>query len=328
MERQQLPVIALRETVVFPGLTVPLGVGRSASLRALEVARQGNGLVFCVAQRENAESPTFEQLYTMGTIARIVRVNPGPNGLNVIITGEQRGTAIQFREREGYAEATVVPVEDMKPLDAEDAAFVGLYQELRERAYELGAPRGSPDPALREALEPVKEPGAFSDRVTGYMDIPSSEKQILLETLGVEERLRRLLIHVQRQLGVVRAQQEIQSKVQEKLGERQREHYLREQLKAIKKELDEDKEGEVEELEKRLEAMVLPEKVRKEVNRELSKLEREGMEAQVARNYLEWISELPWNTRSEDKIDLERAKATLSAEHFGLDDVKDRVLEF
>ncbi|MDB4989040.1 MAG: ATP-dependent protease La, partial [Myxococcaceae bacterium] len=106
------------------------------------------------------------------------------------------------------------------------------------------------------------------------------------------------------------------------------EHYLREQLKAIKKELDQDKEGEVEELEKRLEAMVLPEKVRKEVNRELSKLEREGMEAQVARNYLEWISELPWNTRSEDKIDLERAKATLSAEHFGLDDVKDRVLEF
>ena len=287
--------------------------------------------MFCVAQRDNAETPTFEQLYTMGTIARIVRVNPGPNGLNVIITGEQRGTAIQFRERDGHAEATVVPVEDMKPIDAEDPAFLGLYRELRERAYELGALRGIPEPALREALEPVKEPGAFADRVTGYMDIPGTEKQILLETLGVEERLRRLLIHVQRQLGVVKAQQEIQSKVQENLGERQREVYLREQLKAIKKELDEDKEGEVEELQKRLTALVLPEKVRKEVNRELSKLERiggEGMEAQVARNYLEWISELPWNTRSEDKIDLERAKETLSAEHFGLDDVKDRVLEF
>ncbi|MDB4985284.1 MAG: lon 2, partial [Myxococcaceae bacterium] len=184
MERQQLPVIALRETVVFPGLTVPLGVGRSASLRALEVARQANGLVFCVAQRENAESPTFEQLYTMGTIARVVRVNPGPNGLNVIITGELRGTAIQFRERDGYAEATVVPVEDMRPLDSEDPAFIGLFQELRERAYELGAVRGIPEPALREALEPVKEPGPFADRVTGYMDIPGSEKQILLETLG------------------------------------------------------------------------------------------------------------------------------------------------
>ena len=97
MNRQQLPVIALRDTVVLPGLTVPLGVGRPASLRALEAARASGGVVFCVAQRENAEAPSFEQLYTMGTIARIVRVSPGPTGLHVIITGEQRGTAIQFR---------------------------------------------------------------------------------------------------------------------------------------------------------------------------------------------------------------------------------------
>jgi len=332
MERQQLPVIALRETVIFPGLTVPLGVGRPASIKALETARQGGGLVFCVAQRENEEQPKFEQLYTMGTIARIVRVSPGPQGLNVIITGEQRGTAIQFRERDGIAEAIVVPVEDMKPIDPEDPAFLALSRELRERAYELGALRGIPEPALREALEPVKEPGAFSDRVAGYMDIAASEKQILLETLGVEERMRRVLIHVQQQLSVVRAQQELQSKVQEKLGERQREFYLREQLKAIKKELGEDdKEGDQEELAKRLTELTLPEKVRKEVNRELSRLERvggEGMEAQVIRNYLEWISELPWNARSEDKLELERAKEVLESEHFGLEDVKDRVLEF
>lgn len=332
MERQQLPVIALRETVVFPGLTVPLGVGRPASLRALEVARQGGGLVFCVAQRENEEQPSFEQLYTMGTIARIVRVTPSPAGLNVIITGERRGTAIQFRERDGSGEAIVVPVDEMKPIDPEDPAFVALSRELRERAFELGALRGIPEPTLREGLDSVKEPGPFTDRVAGYMDLGTSEKQILLETLGVEERMRRLLIHVQRQLGVVRAQQEIQSKVQEKLGERQREVYLREQLRAIKKELGEDdKEGEVEELEKRLEALHLPEKVRKEVQRELSRLERiggEGMEAQVIRNYLEWIAELPWSARSEDKLDLERAKTVLEAEHFGLEDVKDRVLEF
>ena len=332
MERQQLPVIALRETVIFPGLTVPLGVGRPASIRALETARQGGGLVFCVAQRENEESPKFEQLYTMGTIARIVRASPGPQGLNVIITGEQRGTAIQFREGSGGAEAIVVPVEDMKPIDADDPAFVALSRELRERAYELGTLRGIPEPALREALEPVKEPGAFSDRVAGYMDIPGSDKQILLETLGVEERMRRLLIHVQQQLSVVRAQQELQSKVQEKLGEKQREFYLREQLKAIKKELgDDDKESEVEELESRLAALALPEKVRKEVDRELARLDRiggEGMEAQVVRNYLEWIAELPWNARSEDKLELDRAKEVLESEHYGLEDVKDRVLEF
>jgi ATP-dependent Lon protease len=250
----------------------------------------------------------------------------------VLISGEHRGTAIQFREREGVSEAFVVPVEDMRPLDAEDPAFVGLFRELRDRAYELGALRGVPEPSLREALESAKEPGAFADRVSGYMELPSSEKQMLLETLGVEERMRRLLIYVQRQIGVVKAQQEIQSKVQEKLGERQREVYLREQLKAIKKELgDDSKENDFSELEQRLRELTLPEKVRKEVDRELARLERiggEGMEAQVIRTYLEGISELPWNKRSEDKIDLERAKEVLEADHYGLEDVKDRVLEF
>jgi len=253
MDRQLLPVIALRETVIFPGLTVPLGVGRPASIKALEAARKQSGMVFCVAQRENADNPTFEQLYTIGTIARIVRVSPGPGGLSVLLSGEHRGTAIQFREREGVAEAFVVPVEDMRPLDSEDPAFVGLFRELRDRAYELGALRGVPEPSLREALDSAKEPGAFADRVSGYMELPSAEKQMLLETLGVEERMRRLLIYVQRQIGVVKAQQEIQSKVQEKLGERQREVYLREQLKAIKKELgDDSKENDIEELEQRL----------------------------------------------------------------------------
>ncbi|MFT3925286.1 MAG: endopeptidase La [Myxococcales bacterium] len=332
MDRQLLPVIALRETVIFPGLTVPLGVGRPASIKALEAARKQNGMVFCVAQRENADNPSFEQLYTIGTIARIVRVSPGPGGLSVLISGEHRGTAIQFRERDGVAEAFVVPVEDMRPLDAEDPAFVGLYRELRDRAYELGALRGVPEPSLKEALESAKEPGAFADRVSGYMELPSAEKQMLLETLGVEERMRRLLIYVQRQIGVVKAQQEIQTQVQEKLGERQREVYLREQLKAIKKELGDDtKENDLGELEQRLRDLNLPEKVRKEVDRELSRLERiggEGMEAQVIRTYLEGIAELPWNKRSEDKIDLERAKEVLEADHFGLEDVKDRVLEF
>jgi ATP-dependent Lon protease len=141
------------------------------------------------------------------------------------------------------------------------------------------------------------------------------------------------LIFVQRQIEMLKAQQDIQSKVQENLGERQREMYLREQLKAIKKELGDDGKGEdsVEELEKRLNALSLPEKVQKEVTRELSRLERigsEGMEAQVIRTYLEWIAELPWSTRSEDKIDLLRAQQTLDKDHYGLDDVKDRILEF
>jgi ATP-dependent Lon protease len=332
MERKVLPVIALRDTVVFPGLTVPLGVGRTASIKALEAARQGDGLVLCVAQRENSENPSFDQLYTMGTLTRVVRVTAGSGGLNVILTGEKRATAIQFRDGAGFAEATAVPVDDMPPLDAEDAAFVALFRELKERSHELGQLRGVPEAALREVLDGATSPGAFADRVAGYLEVPAAEKQMLLETLGVEERLRRVLIFVQRQIGVLKAQQEIQSQVQERLGERQREVYLREQLKAIKKELGDDtKESDLEELEKRLDVLSLPDKVRKEVERERSRLERiggEGMEAQVIRTYLEWVSELPWNTRSEDRLDLGSAKDVLEADHYGLDDVKDRILEF
>src|SRR5689334_18941514 len=127
MERQQLPVLALRDSVIFPGLSVPLGVGRTASIKALEAARQNGGTIFCVAQRENADNPSFEQLYTMGVIGRVVRVAPGPGGLNVVISGERRATVIQYREGPGYAEATIVPVEDMKPIDSEDPAFVALF---------------------------------------------------------------------------------------------------------------------------------------------------------------------------------------------------------
>src|SRR5688500_269183 len=106
MERTQLPVLALRDSVVFPGLTIPLGVGRPQSIKALEAARKNGGLIFAVAQRENVDLPSFEQLHTIGTIARIVRVTPGPSGLNILLTGEKRGTAIQFRETSGYSEAT------------------------------------------------------------------------------------------------------------------------------------------------------------------------------------------------------------------------------
>lgn len=332
MERTQLPVLALRDSVVFPGLTIPLGVGRPQSIKALEAARQNGGLIFAVTQRENVDLPSFEQLYTIGTIARIVRVTPGPSGLNILLSGETRGTAIQFRERAGYSEATVVSVDEMKALDDQDPAFLALSRELRERAFELGVLRGVPEQALRESLDGVRDPGAFSDRVAGYMELPAADKQILLETLGVEERMRRLLIYVQRQIGVVKAQQEIQSKVQEKLGERQREVYLREQMKAIKKELGDDSgDDEREGLKERIAALGLPEKVKKEVDRELSRLERignEGMEAQVIRTYLEWVAELPWTKRSDDKIDLLRAKEVLEADHYGLPDVKDRVLEF
>src|SRR5512135_657957 len=331
-QRQSLPVMPLRGTVLFPGLTVPIGVGRPGTLRAIEAAMKGEGLIFAVAQRENEDEPKPEQLYAMGLIARIGQVQRGLGGVQLLLQGEQRANALHYHASEGYLKAEVVPVEEMKPINEDDPAFVALYREIRERAMELGEKRGLPEEVLHQVMDSVTDPGRFADLVAGYIELPVAEKQALLETLGVEERMRRVLIHVQRQIAMLAAQAEIKSQVQEELGERQREMFLREQLKAIQKELgDDDQNREVEALRAKLNRLELPREARAEVERELGRLERAGresMEAQVIRTYLEWVAELPWGTRSDDDLDLNRAGRVLDEDHYGLNDVKDRVLEF
>jgi ATP-dependent Lon protease len=331
-ERQTLPVLPLRGTVIFPGLTVPIGVGRPGTLRAIEAALKSDRLVFAVSQRENVDEPAPEQLYTMGVIGRIGQVQRGLGGVQLLLQGEVRATALHYHAADEYLTVDALPIEDMKAISEDDPAFQALYRETRERAIELGERRGMPEEVLHQVLDSVTEPGPFADLVAGYIELPVNEKQALLETLGVEERLRRVLIQVQKQIGMLAAQAEIKSQVQEELGERQREMYLREQLKAIQKELGEgDENREITQLREKLSKLELPTEARVEVERELGRLERAGresMEAQVIRTYLDWVAELPWNARSDDQLELNHASDVLDEDHYGLQDVKDRVLEF
>jgi ATP-dependent Lon protease len=318
--------------VIFPGLTAPIAAGRPGTLRAIESALKGDRLVFAVAQRDNTDEPSPDILYSMGVIARIGQIQRGLGGVQLLLQGEQRATALQYSMTEGYLSAVIVPAEEMSPVDENDPAFTALQKETRERAAELGERRGLPEEVVHQVLDAVTEPGKFADLVAGYIELPVPEKQGLLETLSVEERLRRVLVHVQRQVGLLEAQEDIKSQVQEELGERQREMYLREQMKAIQKELgDDDQSKEMNELREKLNKLELPKEARAEVERELGRLERAGresMEAQVIRTYLEWIAELPWNKRSDDQLDLNHAAQVLDEDHYGLIDVKDRVLEF
>src|SRR4030081_351147 len=330
--RQTLPVLPLRGTVIFPGLTQPIAAGRPSTLRAIEAALKGDRLVFAVAQRDNSEEPTADILYSMGVIARIGQIQRGLGGVQLLLQGEQRATALQYSTTDGFLSAVIVPAEEINPQTENDPAFPALQKETRERAAELGERRGLPEEVVHQVLDSVTEPGRFADLVAGYIELPVPEKQGLLETLSVEERLRRVLVHVQRQVGLLEAQEDIKSQVQEELGERQREMYLREQLKAIQKELgDDDSSKEITELRDKLAKLELPKEARAEVERELGRLERAGresMEAQAIRTSLEWSAELPWNARSDDNLDLTRAQTVLDEDHYGLPDVKDRVLEF
>jgi ATP-dependent Lon protease len=228
--------------------------------------------------------------------------------------------------------ATLLTLDRQSPISLEDPSFQALDRELRERAAELGTRRGVPAEALNQLIQGVDDPGAFADLVAFYLELATPDKQKLLETLDDEERMRRALVAVERELARIDAQEDIQAKVQSELGERQREMLLREQLKQIQKELGEEEErDDVEELKKRIETLQLSEEQHTEINRELRRLERtspQSAEYQVIRTFLEWVTELPWNERTEDKIDLARSEAILDEDHYGLEDVKDRVLEF
>jgi len=328
-----IPVIPLREAVLFPGVTSPIAAGRPGTLRAIEAALKTEGkTVFVVSQRENEEDVTPELLYAMGTVASIGPVQRGPSGMRLLLNGSSRGVAMRYEEHEGFLVANVRPAEEMLPIDPDAPAFTALYRETRERAAELGRRAGMPKEAVQQFLAETKEPGRFADLVAGHLDLKPGEAQKLLEALSVEDRVRDVLLHIQRQVAVLDAQEDIKSQVQEELGDRQREMFLRQQLKAIQKELGDDGGREdLEELKEKIEELDLPEVVRKEVERELGRLERmgpEGMEAQVVRTFLETITELPWTKLSQERLDINRASEILEEDHYALGEVKDRILEF
>ncbi|HEX6695101.1 MAG TPA: LON peptidase substrate-binding domain-containing protein, partial [Longimicrobiales bacterium] len=332
-ERVMMPVLPMRETVVFPGVALPISAGRPGTLEAIEKVLEGDRRLFAVCQRANVDDAQPEGLFEVGVIVRILQVQRGPAGLQLLIQGVQRAKALKYHKTEsGMIEADVWAIEAEEPREPHEAAFVALDHELRERASELGRRRGMPAEALNQIMEGVEGPGAFADLVAFYLDQPASEKQQLLELLPAAERMRRVLVGVERDLIRLEAQQAIQQKVQEELGEKQREMVLREQLKAIQRELgDEDDGTDLEELRERVAALDLSAEARKEIDRELSRLQRtspQSAEYQVLRTYLELVTELPWNERTEDKLELDESERILAADHYGLEDVKDRILEF
>jgi ATP-dependent Lon protease len=324
----------MRSSVLLPGVGLPIAAARPGTLRAIEAALRGDRRVFAVAQRQDGDEVSPESLYTIGTIATIESAQRGIGGIRVLLEGQARGIALRVAAKGGYLEAAVSEAQELLPLDDRDPAFRAMHREARERAGELARRLGLPDEATAQLLAEVTDPGRLADLVAGHLDIPPAERQSLLETLSVEDRLRRVLVHIQRQIDVLSAQEEIQSKVKEELGGRQREVYLREQLKAIQKELGEGEDAadeSLKELKAKLDALPLPDEARKEVDREWSRLVRvgrESMESQVIRTFLENIAELPWGKRSAEHLDVGEAARILDEDHYGLPDVKDRILEF
>jgi ATP-dependent Lon protease len=328
-----LPVLPVRGSVMFPGTIVPLGVGRPASRKMLDDSLPKSKIIALFSQKdEEVENPTADDLHTVGTAAMVLKLIRQPDdSVSLIVHGLGRITLDQVIQTKPYFKARVsTPVErpgSGKKFDAE-------VSQLRDQAHDLiDLSPSAPEQALTVMMN-IDDPGALADFLGANLALDVEQKQDLLEEFNVAKRVRMVHVHLSSQLEILRLQEKISEDVQSSIGETQRRFYLREQIKAIQKELGEDETGAdhtINQLEKRLEEADPPEKVMDEATRELDRLRSippASPEYSVITTYLELIADLPWNKASDDNLDLQRARKILDRDHYDLDKVKRRLIEY
>ncbi len=329
---RELAVLPVRGMVVFPGTVVPLTIGREKSKRLIDAVLAGNKLLAIFTQRrEDVEDPGLEDIYRVGTVAQVLKLLRMPDGGNTLMVhGVVRAGLEQFVSTEPYWRAIVHPHLDQSIASIELEALAFSARQTAEQVIELSP--NVPDEAL-ELVRGLERPGVLADFLAANLSLGLVQRQELLETFDVSDRLRKVNATLQNQLEILQLARKIQTDVRQEIDKTQRQYFLNEQLKAIRRELGEDDSPgvQVEELRTRVEQAQMPEAVLKEAERELSRLERipqASPENGVIRDYLEWLIEMPWEKRSEDNLDIDRAEKILEADHFGLKKVKRRILEY
>jgi len=327
-----LPVLPLRDTVTFPDTLTPLAVGQARSIALVNDVLAADRMLVMVAGRDPAnEEPGPEQLYTVGVAGTVARMLKVPDGtLRVLVQGGQRVRIEEWTSQEPYLIARVSELPDAVAEGPELEALMRNVQQMFSRIIEQ-VPYLPEE--LQMAVANLEDPSALSHLIASALRIPTEERQSLLEETDVAKRLHRLAEVLARELEVLEIGTRIQTQVQSEMDQTQREYILRQQLKAIQEELGErdPAEAEVDELREQLAAIELPEVVRKQSDRELSRLEKlpqAAAEHGVIRTWLEWIASLPWSTATDDNLDLAHARAVLDADHYDIDAIKDRILEF
>ncbi|MDQ8044690.1 MAG: endopeptidase La [Solirubrobacteraceae bacterium] len=326
-----LAVLPLRDNVPYPDLVIPLAVGQERSLKLIDDALSGDRRFVMVASREpEIEAPDPEQLYEVGVIGTIARMMKVPDGSSrLLVQGGQRVKITRWTQRTPYLVATI---EELPDVVEESDELTALVREVQRTFLEIVESVPYLPEELRLAVANIEDASQLSHLIASALRITPGEKQELLEEVDVERRLRRLVQLLARELDVISIGTRIQDQVQSELDKGQREFVLRQQLRAIQAELgeDDDSQREIDELRARLDAHTLPEEVRKTADRELGRLAAipaASPEHGVVRTYLEWIADLPWEPAESDDIDLPLAKDILDGDHFGLEQVKDRILE-
>lgn len=331
-EIKELPLLASRGVVVFPHMVIPLLVGRDKSIKALEKAMLDEKEIIVTTQKdETIEEPGKEDLYQVGTITEIKQLVKLPNGMiKVIVEGVERGRIVDFTEEEEYFAVRVETfAEEIEEVDTEMKA---LMRSVLDRFQEyIKYNRHLPAETMMTVVN-IEEPGRLADIIASHLELKYRDEQRLLEAVLVKERLNKLLDIIQDEIEILKVEQEIQKRVRKQVERTQKEFYLREQLKAIKEELDDaEEDSEIIEYREKLEELDLPDKIAGKIEEEIKKLSKTpGMspEAAVIRNYLDCVFDLPWGKVKKENLDLKKSERVLNEDHYGLEDVKERILEY
>ena len=328
-----LPVLPLRDVVVYPHMVIPLFVGRDKSMRALERAMEGERQILLVAQKSpDIDDPEINDLHQIGTLASVLQLLKLPDGtVKVLVEGQSRVAVEDFREDEGMLLArsrVIEPVYNAKEreLDVVSRTLISLFEQLVKQSRKL-------PPEVLASLSGIDDPSRVADSIAAHLSVRMADKQKVLETADVGQRLELLIGLVDGEMDLQQVEKRIRGRVKSQMEKSQREYYLNEQMKAIQKELGDGEEGtnEIDELHKKIEAAGMPKAVLSKARQEFGKLKQMSpmsAEATVVRNYLDWLVGVPWKKRSKVRKDLQMAQEVLDADHFGLEKVKDRILEY
>jgi ATP-dependent Lon protease len=328
----ELPLLPLRDVVVYPHMVIPLFVGREKSIEALEAAMTGDKQILLLAQKNPADDdPGEDALYRVGTVATVLQLLKLPDGtVKVLVEGEQRGAVERFMEVDGHLRAEVALIDEIEAPERESEVFVRSLLSQFEQYVQLG--KKVPAEVL-SSLNSIDEPSRLVDTMAAHMALKIEQKQDILEIIDLPARVEHVLALLDAEIDLLQVEKRIRGRVKKQMERSQREYYLNEQMKAIQKELGDGEEGhnEIEELKKRIDAAGLPKDALTKATAELNKLKQMSpmsAEATVVRSYIDWLVQVPWKAQTKVRLDLARAEDILDADHYGLEEVKERILEY
>ena len=330
---KKIPLLPIRDIVVFPYMVLPLFVGREMSIKAIEVALEGNRMIFLTSQKDiNVENPSPSDLYSVGTVGVIMRMLKLPDGrIKILVQGVARAKTVKFLQKEPFYQVEIKTFPDIPVVvNIEIEALMRNVKEQIERLVSFGKVIL---PDIMVVIENVDDPGKLADLAIANMGLKVEQAQEILEITDPLQRIKRINEALGKEIELLSMQQKIQADVRGEIDKTQREYFLREQLKAIQRELGEtdDRSEDIKELREKIKEAKMPEKAAKEAEKQLRRLERmhpDAAEASMTRTYIEWLAELPWSKSTKDNLDLKAAHKVLEEDHYDLEKVKERIIEY